>query len=277
VNGLLEYYEGRYDGRLVYGGGGPARSLGHDAYAAAVRRVIDAPILQAKLASAPSLSVSPNALMDVTNGRRAIEIGCYLLQQGARYAGVIDHGAVDGYDTHYVGYSTLSEHALRTNGNLYHLLKELRDQVDAGVLDLDETIVVVRSEFGRVRNQFDINGTNHWPHGYATLLIGGPITTTGVSGWMDFPNAPGTDGSYAHGGPFGDPISPSDLRAALLIAAGINPFDPDCLLTGETSMDGGTAASTRANIVQHVLGLSPALLSVPCPIVVDPDDVMEAL
>jgi hypothetical protein len=262
VNDLLAYYEDRYSGRLDYPGAGAARSLGHDSYATALQRLIDAPILQAKLAGAPPLSpVANNPIAGLTPGRQAIAIGCYLLQQGARYAGVIDQGILGGYDSHVEG--SFARHALRANGNLYHLLAELARQVDDGVLDLDETLVVVRSEFGRTWNDTSVTGTNHWPHGYATLLIGGPITTTGVSGGMTFPD-PAVDDCYAWGtSPSGEPVSPTDLRAALLLAAGVDPFDLDCLLPAETTMDGGSNIATRNNIIQHVLGLPPLNLSCP--------------
>lgn len=270
LNTGLQYYEDRYKGRLDYPGAGPARSIGHDAYATSLRRLIDSPTLQARLAAGPSMGWFPeNHLTGQTFGRRSIEMAAYLLNTGARYVGVIDHGLVYGFDTHfYPTAPSTDEHVLNANRGLFHLLHELREQVDAGTLNLSNTLIVIHSEFGRTRDDpANATGTNHWPLGYASLLIGGPLVGKTQTGSLDFTPMAGNHGGIAAGGPSGDGFTPTDVRAGLLYAAGIDPFDPDCLLVDETSMNTTSESVARQRIKQDLLGITT---SVACPTLPDP-------
>lgn len=281
IDALHSFYRDRHDTRMIYPGGGPARSEGYEAYAAAMARLMRAPALSARLAAGPSLTNLPSLPGSESSVGRAIQIGSYLLSTGARYAGVVDEGVVEIYDTHYDNYGDLRRHALAHNGNLFHVLLAIRNEVDAGVLNLDETMVIVRSEFGRYwSGQPNPNGTNHWPAGYCTLLIGGPIEAPGLAGSLQDAGDDAADDLVAIGGPSGKGFSPTDLRAATLLAAGIDPFDPDCLWVNETTWQAPgdpplDPAIARQGIATDVLGVGPTALQTLCPNDVDPADAME--
>lgn len=265
TDAALQYYEARYKGRLNYPGGGPARSVGHDAYATANRRLIDAPALRARLASGPSMGgMIENAMAGQTYGRRSIEMAAHLLNTGARYVGVIDIGTEGYYDTHFAPISSspsTADHALYANRNVFHILHELREQVDAGTLNLSNTLIVLNTEFGRTRDDVaGSTGTNHWPLGYATVLIGGPLVGRSVAGDIDFSGTPGNYGGIATGGPSGDGYTPTDLRAALLYCAGIDPFDPDCLLWDETTMGTSVLSTARNKLKTDLLGITTSVM-----------------
>jgi hypothetical protein len=281
VDALHAFYRDRFAARMAYPGVGPARSEGFDAYDAAMSRLLQAPALQARLAAGPSLTNLPALPGESSSVGVAIGMGAYLLSTGARYAGVIDTGVCEPYDTHYDNYGDLDRHALVHNGNLYHVLSAIREQINDGVLDLDETLVIVRSEFGRYwSGQPNPRGTNHWPAGYCTLLIGGPVDAPGLAGTLQDAGDDQADDLVARGGPSGQGFSPTDLRAATLLAAGIDPFDPDCLWVNETTyqLPGNPPldpAVARQEIASDVLGVGLTALQSTCPNDIDPSDAME--
>jgi hypothetical protein len=87
---------------------------------------------------------------------------------------------------------------------------------------LDETLVVMVSEFGRTpKFEGKGNGRGHWPHCYAALLAGGGIRGGAVYGSSD------KQGAYVASG---RPISHADFGATLFHALGIPPetrYGPD--------------------------------------------------
>lgn len=182
----------------------------------------------------------------------AIKLAAYLLSQtgpGApRYACVIDKGLREhsmggGYDTHG------SQHIEHTQVNLYNVLATLRRLIDAGTIDLNRVMIVLSTEFGRT------TGVNrdHWPWGFCNVLIGGPVTR-GVSGALQdtFFGAPGGQDGRADptpapaptaGNPFPVPRSfaPADLRAAILLAANIYPFENEQFAVRDISFASGAS------------------------------------
>ncbi|RJP30311.1 MAG: DUF1501 domain-containing protein [Candidatus Omnitrophota bacterium] len=76
---------------------------------------------------------------------------------------------------------------------------------------LDETLVVLMSEFGRspVINQY--NGRDHWPHASSVLLAGGPVARGKVIGETDETGA----------NVIQSPITPAELVSAIYTANGI--------------------------------------------------------
>ena len=265
TDSALQYYEARYKGRLDYPGAGPGRSVGHDAYTTAARRLADAPTLRSRLAAGPSMTyMTENHLSGQTYGRRSIEMAAHLLDTGARYVGVIDTGTAGYYDTHFApisGSPSVAEHALYANRNVFHVLHELREQVDAGKLNLSNTLVVINTEFGRTRDDVSgSNGTNHWPLGYATMLIGGPLVGRSVAGGIDFTVSSGNYGGIATGGPSGAGYTPTDLRAALLMCAGVDPFDVDCLHVDETTLGTTVLTTARSALKTQLLGITTSVI-----------------
>ena len=144
----------------------------------------------------------------------------------ARHVTLVDGGLIPasgggGYDVH-------TAHLTDTARNLSHTLSQLASHIrrpgtsDPGLLDLDETLIVINTEFGRTpfRQQFSTDGTNHHPYGYATVLIGGPASS-GVLG------AIGEDGVARQY------VTPPEARAAVLAAMGIYPFSNATFAVGD--------------------------------------------
>src|SRR6185295_1880492 len=104
--------------------------------------------------------------------------------QPARYVCVIDGGLQiadggGGYDTHVENSHTQAR-------NLGHMLKGLMAIInqpgenDPTKLDLDKTMTVLTTEFGRTPYAQDKGkGRNHWPYGYPIVFMGGPIRSAG--------------------------------------------------------------------------------------------------
>jgi hypothetical protein len=102
-------------------------------------------------------------------------------------------------------------------------------------IDLDRTLILLTTEFGRTPAAEGSNGRNHFPYGYANVLIGGPIRTRGVAGAVG-PDARGVDFS-----------SPAETRVAALLALGIWPFSSDAFSTSD--VEGALTESEAATLV----------------------------
>ena len=136
----------------------------------------------------------------------------------AKYVCVVDTGLIGadgggGYDTH-------AENSFTQSRNLSHTLKQLLALVnqpgenDASKIDLDKTLIVLTTEFGRTPYKQGLKGRNHWPYGFPIVFLGGPIQSenAGVYG------ACGEDGFATLAS------SPQENRIAALLALGIWPF-----------------------------------------------------
>jgi len=121
------------------------------------------------------------------------------------------------------GYDTHTGNALTTAQNFDNLMHALLGAINAPgetdprKLSLDDTLIILNTEFGRTPGRQDATGRNHHPYGYTTAFIGGPITNAqkGVSG------AIGRDGNAAMF------ATPAENRMAALLAMGIWPFAPE--------------------------------------------------
>jgi hypothetical protein len=182
----------------------------------------------------------------------AIRLAAYLLSQtGAsapRYVCVIDRGLHEhsmggGYDTHG------SSHMQFTSVNLWNVLATLRQLIDAGTIDLRRVMIVLSTEFGRTIG----TSRDHWPFGFCNVLIGGPVVR-GVSGALRdtfFGATAAQDGRVdttpapapSAGNPFPVPrsFSPADLRAAILVAANIYPFESEQFAVRDISFAGASS------------------------------------
>lgn len=144
--------------------------------------------------------------------------------QPASYVCVSDVGIREatgggGYDTH-------SGNAHDTAMNFDNILTQLLAMIDPTGADpkklsLDDTLIILNTEFGRTPEPQGGDGRNHHPYGYATAFIGGPITSAqkGVGG------AIGPDGNAPMSTPtvtmFG---TPAMNRMAAMLALGMWPF-----------------------------------------------------
>jgi hypothetical protein len=118
-----------------------------------------------------------------------------------------------GYDTHEFN---SDDTAMNFDNMLRNLLSIINgpEEDDPTKLSLDDTLIILNTEFGRTPGRQDNTGRNHHPYGYVTAFLGGPITAAekGVSGAIE---RDGTASSFA---------SPAENRMAALLACGIWPF-----------------------------------------------------
>jgi hypothetical protein len=90
------------------------------------------------------------------------------------------------------------------------------------------------------------------------LLIGGPVKSRGIQGYIDLKDGdPKTAVAY-------DALSATDTYAAMLMAAGVDPFASDNLTTGDDFSDvitsgGASQDQIRARLKEKVLGVSTQL------------------
>jgi hypothetical protein len=189
----------------------------------------------------------------------------------ARYVCIIDGGirqvAGAAYDTHS---SSSSPHVRILATNLVETLRSLAGAIkdpsvpdpanDWRKIDLDETMIIINTEFGRTpfRSSGDHPdpgsfGRDHWEHGYTNVFLGGPIAI-GLRGWI-------ADGTLMDGvnGMAQDFLSPTDVRAGALLAAGVDPFADNTYALGDLTQalgSVGSHAAGRANLFHEVLGVS---------------------
>jgi Protein of unknown function (DUF1501) len=165
----------------------------------------------------------------------------------AKYVCVVDGGLLTadgggGYDTH-------GENSHTQSRNLGHMLKSLMNLInkpgegDPNKLDLDKTLIVLTTEFGRTPYaQGNGKGRNHWPYGYPITFIGGPVQK-GVFG-----------STTSDGKATATASTPQENRMAALMALGIWPFAQESYNVSD--VPGATTEIQGATLVrQRQLGL----------------------
>jgi uncharacterized protein (DUF1501 family) len=172
-----------------------------------------------------------------------MEIAAHLLthpDEPARYVCVVDTGLVPadgggGYDTHAV-------QCLPTLTNFTNIFRSLAAVVNApgesdpGKLNLDDTLVLINTEFGRTPGVQDgSGGRNHHPYGYCTAVLGGPITSPSIVGAI---NERGEAPQFS---------VPAESRMAALLAMGIYPFSGDSFFVSDVPQ-----AQTEEDVVARV-------------------------
>ncbi|MRG96967.1 DUF1501 domain-containing protein [Polyangium spumosum] len=136
----------------------------------------------------------------------------------ARYVCIVDTGLISadgggGYDTH-------GENSFTQARNLSHTLRQLLSMVNApgennpAKIDLDKTLIVLTTEFGRSPFKQGSQGRNHWPYGFPIVFIGGPVRSTGK----------GVFGACGEDGRAVVASTPQENRMAALLSLGIWPF-----------------------------------------------------
>ncbi|MGC6514811.1 MAG: DUF1501 domain-containing protein [Myxococcota bacterium] len=183
----------------------------------------------------------------------SLEIARHLLTHptaSARHVTVVDGGLVPasgggGYDVHSSHMNATARNALRLLDSLMSIINEPGEN-DPTKIDLDTTLIVLNTEFGRTPyiQPGTGNGTNHHPYGYVTTLIGGPVTA----------DRSGLVGAIGEDGIATDFVTPIESRAAVLAAMGIYPFTQESFAIGDLrnfadELDG------LAWLNEHVLGV----------------------
>ncbi len=273
ANNLLKEYKAQFERQLTFPATGETvRSKGFSDYETALENMLNSSELSSLLSDAPSAIGTENGCLGFNNRSTVVgttlEMAVFLLtrntNQRARYVCMVDPGftsATGGlsYDVHDNGYPT------RTGSNLWFLLDRLQSLIqdpsapDPDKLDLSKTIILINTEFGRTpfRSSNDVEvptskGTDHWPEAYAQILIGGGIPKGVVGSIKD-----GTGLDKVNIGVADEAYTPTDVKAALLVATGINPFEADIFPVGDisSSLQGSDHVATSVNLRQRILGL----------------------
>lgn len=275
-NPLLSQYSAQYRDRLRHrvAPGGASRSSEYSAYDNAMETLLRAPQLRTTLQGAIQTVSDPVSCVDgaTTGGNvgnltsAALRTAARLLaldeaSGGARYVGVVDGGirptTGGGYDVHALGnYPAMFTNLWNTMSQLASLLHRPGPGVtpDPAKINLNDTIVYLNTEFGRTPVPEPGAARDHWPDGYVTVLIGGPVVS-GTAGALDNNGDP----VISAGATPVFPYASTDVHAALLLLAGIDPFDDANFGVGDVgagvrAVGGGTEPGTALAIRQRVLG-----------------------
>lgn len=183
--------------------------------------------------------------------RSSLQLAAHLLTQqdgGARYVSVVDGGLVP-VATSAGGYDSHDDNSIIQSENLFALLTALSEIIaepgrpEPGKLDLDETMIVINTEFGRTPFEQGRKGRGHWPFGFPVLFIGGPVRARGIHGALD-------EGAIAtvHS-------TPTENRIAVLLAMGIHPFETESFNVGDVVGAANEADAAEA-VIANQLGVS---------------------
>lgn len=255
---LLDNYLQRYRERLRWQGGGDAagqfvRSARLAELSSAQAAVAHANALEAVLAPTlfePMAATSCGDTVQPDPIGMNLRLAAHLLthpQTPARYVCVVDGGLVSadgggGYDTH--------EEAPHTQArNLHHTLTRLAQYInqpgeqDPHKIDLDKTMVVLTTEFGRTPYKQGTKGRNHWPYGFPTVMLGGPV------------HKPAVFGACRPTGKAQVFVSPQEVRIAALLALGIWPFANESFNVADVGGVSGEAEAVQA-VQQRLFGVA---------------------
>jgi hypothetical protein len=240
---LVQSYVDQYQDRLTWPNQGRVRSARADDFGVAFSTTKQVDAIQAVLAGQFTTKAGTSCGRSRTRDIpvMGISAAAHLLThptEPASYVCVSDTGLYEasgggGYDTH-------TNNARDTAQNFDNLMQSLLaiinapGETDPAKISLDDTLIVLNTEFGRTPVAQGGNGRNHHPYGYATAFIGGP-TMKGVSG------AIGPDGNATMF------ASPSENRIAALLALGIWPFAHEGFAVSDVpGATGEVDAATRA-------------------------------
>jgi hypothetical protein len=140
--------------------------------------------------------------------RRLTEAGVPIVQVIAA-AGDLNGGSGDMWDTHSDNFNRLKNRLLPVYDRGVSAL--LEDLAERGTLD--DTLVVLLTDFGRTPRVNKGAGRDHYPNAYSVALAGCGIQGGQVYGSSD------ANGAF----PLTKPCSPGDLHATIFQALGISP------------------------------------------------------
>lgn len=239
----VTYYRQRYEARFRPSSiGAPTRSAERSNYEFAdfarrnapdLRAIFEDPTLFMNVTSAADCAGPPNAQdapsmqarMAAALLTREVDPAHYVLWVDA---GLVPAGA-GAHDCH-------NFHTQVCSINTPHTLNALASIIGdgPGQINLDDTLIIVNTEFGRTpyrQAEGGGSGTNHWPWGYVTLFIGGPIATRGCYGRIGY--MPGMPDGMSEDGYAIDFATPAENRIMALNAMGIYPFSSQSFAVGD--------------------------------------------
>lgn len=251
---LVDHYVAQYQQRLRHRGRGePLRSPRFNELAQSARALhnVDAiaSVMREDLLTAPSLDLCASG--EVLNlPDQSLKLAAHLLttaSEQARYVCVVDTGLVSasgggGYDTH-------TEQAITTARNFTNVIRSLASIVKRpgesaeGKIDLDTTLVILNTEFGRTPTlQQETGGRNHHTNGYVTAFLGGPVPGRTLVGAID---------SAAEATSF---ATPAENRMAALLALGIWPYANEGFVVSDHAEPVSEERGAEA-VIERVLGV----------------------
>ncbi|MDB5335116.1 MAG: hypothetical protein JWN70_735 [Planctomycetaceae bacterium] len=140
--------------------------------------------------------------------RRLTEAGVPVVQVCCA-AGDLNGGSGDMWDTHGDNFNRLKNRLLPVLDRALSAL--LQDLSDRGTIN--ETLVVLLTDFGRTPRINTAAGRDHYPNAYSVALAGGGIRGGQVYGSSD------KLGAFPHN----QPCTPADIHATIFQALGISP------------------------------------------------------
>ena len=279
---LLNQYRGQYRDWLRYqGAGSPTPSNAFRDYDTSVGALLQAASLSTFLSTiSTTIPNSPECAREPLQGfdtrpnatKTALQAAAYLLTrpaaERARYVCVIDGGIEPRvglpYDVHTAGHpGDTSSNLWNVFDTLASLINNPADPPDPNKLNLSDTLIIINTEFGRTPCKSSPGpaplgtvcdassmGRDHWPQAYVNVMIGGPINSRGVVGSISDAAGLGAIADISY--------SATDVRAAALVAAGINPFESETFALGQlsASLTGLTHEQAMINLRQTILGVS---------------------
>jgi hypothetical protein len=252
---LVAHYASAYEQRLFWPGRAePVRSARLADLQAARAAVENSDALEAVFEPQFFQPVQSTVCTDTRTNlvRMSFRLAAHLLThptQPARYACVVDTGLIEasgggGYDTH-------TDNSRDQARNLHNMFQQLTAIINApgendpAKIDLDDTLVILNTEFGRTPWAQDGDGRNHHPYGYATAIIGGPVGT-------------GQKGVVGAIGPSGNAtthVKPSEARMAAMLAMGIWPFSPEAFGVSDVQEAADEIGAVQ-DVTARVLGVT---------------------
>ena len=194
---------------------------------------------------------------DLNAPHMSFRLAAHLLthpSEPASYVCVVDTGLREaagggGYDSH----EDNSRDQARNLKNMFTQLLAIINgpgENDPRKLNLDDTLIILNTEFGRTPAQQiprgggkeGSNGRNHFPHGYVNALIGGPVRERGIVGALG-----PTGAAQSH-------VVPSETRMAALLAMGIWPFSQEAFGVSDVQGAGDEAGAVQ-DVTKRVLGV----------------------
>ncbi len=251
---LLDHYLGAYQRRLSIPSTRErvrAPAFEDLAFVVGLREGVDlfADTLEgASVGTGPASVCGWDVALDI--GRAQLELATWLLalpDDATRHVTVIDRAyevdVATGYDTHQ---RHVEEAAQRYPYFWQRLIERINapGEADPNKIDLDETLVVINTEFGRSPEVQVPDGRNHYPQAYVTLMFGGPVG----------PEQRGIVGAIDPAGVATGALRPAATRAATLAALGIYPFASDAYSVGDLA-DVDSEADGVHKLHEVVLGI----------------------
>jgi hypothetical protein len=154
-----------------------------------------------------------------------------LVEAGVRFVSM----TYGGWDHHNNVHSGFTRQGPELDKALASLINDLDDR---GMLD--ETLVLVSTEFGRTPKINSTNGRDHWPRVFSVMMAGGGISKGAFYGSSDALAAAVEN----------DPVTPEDLAATVFHQLGINPTD-QIMSPGDRPID---VVHRNHRVITEILG-----------------------